>query len=181
MSQDPSGIRLREIHSSEEVRVRIDALADRILRDYAGHSPTVQVIAEGARTFARQLVERLSAQGLQPEVVFLRVSRTRGTSLVQVQIEPMDPSRFENSDLLVVDDIADEGRTLEAVIELVQRGKSRTLRVAVLVSKQGRRKVRMSIDYIGFELKEGWVVGLGMDLNGRFRDLNYLALAEGPV
>ncbi len=51
----------------------------------------------------------------------------------------------------------------------------------MLVSKQGRRKVTMSIDYIGFELKDGWVVGLGMDLNGRFRDLDYLALAEGPV
>ena len=181
MSLDPSGISLREIHSSEEVRLRIDALADRILRDYAGQSPTLVVIAEGARTFAGELVERLSAQGLQPEIVFLRVSRTRGTSLVQVQIEPMDPSRFEKSDVLVVDDIADEGRTLEAVIELVQRGRSRSLRVAVLVSKQGRRKVTVSIDYIGFELKDGWVVGLGMDLNGRFRGLDYLALAEGPV
>ncbi len=176
----PKDVTLRELHSAREVRARIEALAKSMLEDYSGRSPLFVVIAEGARRFAAELVQRLAAQGLHPEVVFLRASRTHGATLVQVRVEPIDPSRFRDSDVVVVDDVADEGRTLEAVLGLVRRGEPRTLRVAVLVSKHGQRKINVPIDYVGFELKDGWVVGVGMDLNDRFRDLDYLALVEGP-
>jgi hypoxanthine phosphoribosyltransferase len=179
--QDPRNVALREIHSAPEVQARIDALAERMLRDYAGRSPVFVVIAEGARRFAGELVERLEAQSMRPEVVFLRASRTRGSNLVPVQVEPMDPSRFTGREVLIVDDVADEGRTLEAVARLVEGGEPRTLRVAVLVRKDPERAIKIAIDYVGFELKEGWVVGMGMDLDDRFRDLDYLAVAKGSL
>ena len=82
--------------------------------------------------------------------------------------------------MLVVDDIADEGRTLQAVIERAQEAKPRSLRVAVLVSKHERRRVGIPLDYVGFEVESGWVVGLGMDLDGRHRELDSLAIAAPP-
>lgn len=179
--QDPRDVELREIHSAEEVQARIDALAERMLRDYAGRPPVFVVIAEGARRFAGELVKRLEAQSARPEVVFLRASRTRGSKLVPVQVEPMNPSRFTDRDVLIVDDVADEGRTLEAVASLVEGGEPRTRRVAVLVRKDPERRLKIAIDYVGFELKEGWVVGVGMDLDDRFRDLDYLAVAKGSL
>jgi len=176
----PNDVTLREIHSAQEVQARIDLLAERMLEDYAGQSPLFVVIAEGARTFSGELLRRLATRGLEPEVMFLRASRTQGSSLVQVRVEPVDPERFRNRDVVIVDDIADEGRTLEAVLQIVCRDGPRTLRVAVLVSKSGQRRVKIPIDYVGFELKDGWVVGVGMDLGDRFRDLDYLAIVENP-
>jgi hypoxanthine phosphoribosyltransferase len=52
------------------------------------------------------------------------------------------------------------------------------VRVAVLVSKHARRKVRVPLDYVGFDVEDGWVVGFGMDLDGRFRDLDGLAVVD---
>ena len=175
-SPEPS---LRQLHSAPEVQLAIDRMAAGMLQDYAGGAPLFLVIDEGARRLAGALLDRLALQGTYPELVFLRAARTRGSRLMHVQLEPIDPGRFENLDVLIVDDIADEGRTIEAVSALVRKGSPRSLRVAVLVSKQARRKADISLDYVGFELKDGWVVGVGMDLNGEFRDLDHLALVEG--
>jgi hypoxanthine phosphoribosyltransferase len=94
-------------------------------------------------------------------------------------VQGIDPTTFEDRDILILDDIADEGRTLEAVSALVQDGEPRSQKVAVLVSKLSRRKVDIALDYVGFEVDDGWVVGFGMDLDERYRDLDYLAVAEG--
>jgi hypoxanthine phosphoribosyltransferase len=53
------------------------------------------------------------------------------------------------------------------------------MKVAVLVSKTSRRVVEIPLDYTGFEVDQGWVVGFGMDLDERYRDLDHLAVVEG--
>jgi hypoxanthine phosphoribosyltransferase len=171
-------VRLREIYSPKEVRGRIDALVDRLYRDYADSPLTVVVITDGARAFAQSLVEGLRTRQVSPELMEVRAWRTRGTALGEVQIEAIDPSLFLDLDVLVVDDIADEGKTLEAVLSLIEEGEPRSVRVAVLVSKHAGRKVPVPLDYVGFDVEDGWVVGFGMDLDGRFRDLEGLSIAE---
>jgi hypoxanthine phosphoribosyltransferase len=171
--------RLREIYSAEDVRARIDALSDRLYRDYADTPVLFVVIAEGARRFADELVERLRARRVNPEVVSLRVWRTKGTALGEVQTEAIDPSTFEDRDVLILDDVVDEGRTLEAVMAIVEEGEPRSTRIAVLVDKHGRRVVQVPLEYVGFEVGGGWVVGFGMDLDGHFRELDSLAIVQG--
>ncbi len=169
---------LRPIYSTDQVRARIDELVAQLYRSYADSPVLFVVIAEGARRFAQALVQGLVARGVQPELVYLRARRTEGTELASVQVEATDPTVFEDRDVLVIDDIADEGRTLEAVLQLVREGEPRSVRTAVLVSKVERRRVTVPLDYTGFEVKGGWVVGFGMDLDGRHRDLDHLAIAE---
>lgn len=170
---------LRELHSADEVSARIRELGERLYRDYADTPALFLVIAEGARRFADVLVQGLVERNVHPEVVFLRARRTAGSTLGEVQVQGVDPGSFEDRDVLILDDIADEGRTLEAVSALVQEGEPRSQRVAVLVSKLSRRKVDIPLDYVGFEVDDGWVVGFGMDLDERYRDLDHLAVAEG--
>jgi hypoxanthine phosphoribosyltransferase len=169
---------LRELYSAEAVSARIGEIGDRLYRDYADTPALFVVIAEGARRFADALVQGLVARNVNPEVVFLRAWRTEGSTLGEVQVQGVDPSAFEDRDVLILDDIADEGRTLEAVSVLVQEGEPRSQRVAVLVSKLSRRKVDIPLDYVGFEVADGWVVGFGMDLDERYRDLDHLAVVE---
>jgi hypoxanthine phosphoribosyltransferase len=171
-------IALREIVSAERVRARVADLVADLARDYAGSRLAFVVIAEGARRFADALVVGLRARGIEPEVHVLRVRRTRGQKLEDVRLDPDGSPDVEGRDVLVVDDIVDEGRTLEAVLERIERGGPRSLRVAVLVSKRARRIVPVDLDYIGFEVDDGWVVGLGMDLDGAYRDLDHIAIAE---
>ena len=170
---------LRELYSAEEVSARIREIGERLYRDYADTPALFLVIAEGARRFADVLVQGLNERNVRPEVVFLRARRTVGSALGEVQVQGIDPTTFEDRDILILDDIADEGRTLEAVSALVQDGEPRSQKVAVLVSKLSRRKVDIALDYVGFEVSDGWIVGFGMDLDERYRDLDYLAVAEG--
>jgi hypoxanthine phosphoribosyltransferase len=171
------GHRLERVFSEKQVRRRIAELVDELHRAYENRNLLIVVIAEGARRFAEALVDGLEERLLLPSVHYVYASRTRGTELVQVQLESVDPTQFEDRDVLVVDDIADEGRTLEAVLGVVSEGDPRTLDVAVLVSKRERRCVELEIRYVGFEVERGWVVGFGMDLDGQYRDLDHIAIA----
>lgn len=170
---------LDAVFSAAEIEARIDALAGELHRTYANRDLLMVVIAEGARRFAEALVEALECRLMLPEVLYVRASRTRGTELASVQVEHVDPRSFESRDVLIVDDIADEGRTLDAVSQLVREGEPRSLEAAVLISKAHRRCVDLRIRFVGFELERGWAVGFGMDLDGRYRELEHIAILRG--
>ena len=97
-----------------------------------------------------------------------------------MQVDAFEPERFEGRDVLVVDDIADEGDTLRAVCELVAAGEPRSLRTAVLVDKREKRTAALALDYAGFRVERGWVVGFGMDLHGAYRELDFIGVAVDP-
>ena len=169
-------MQVRPVYSREEVETRLDELAARLYRDYADSPLSIVCIAEGARRFVEALTERLTGRGLVPEVHMVRARRTEGSELSAVQVDAFDPSALEERDVLVVDDIIDEGATIRAVLELVGLAEPRTVRTAVLVDKLERPREVASPDYVGFEIERGWVVGFGMDLNGEFRDLEEIGV-----
>ena len=171
--------RVLELHSARVVDVRIDALAAELTRALEGRSPLLVVIAEGARRFAARLARGLEARGVAPERLEVRARRSHGTELREVVLEGCDVRAFRDRDVVITDDIADEGRTLEAVGALVRTGAPRSLRIAVLVSKPGRRRVALQLDHVGFEVGNGWIVGYGMDLDGAYRELDWLGVLEG--
>ena len=116
---------------------------------------------------------------MRAEQVTVRARRSRGLELLPVELEGCAPAQFTGRDAVVVDDIADEGRTLEAVCARVREGAPRSLRTMVLVSKLSRRQVPLALDHVGFEVARGWVVGYGMDLDGAYRELDFLGVLEG--
>ncbi len=169
---------MRMIHDRTEVDARISAMAADIADDLQGMRLCLVVIAEGARRFADRLTDGLRQQGVEIDQVLVRVRRTRGTRLLPPAIEIPAAAVFTGRDVLVVDDIADEGRTLATTLDAITSRRPRSLRSAVLVDKLARRAVAVPIDYKGFELHDGWVVGMGMDLDESYRDLDYLAIVD---
>jgi hypoxanthine phosphoribosyltransferase len=167
---------LRSLVSAADVRVRIDALAAEIARDFEGRVPLFIVIAEGARRFASELQRGVNERGGFVETLIVRARRTRGTDLVEVVVDDFDAGRCTDRDLLVIDDIADEGRTLSAVLSRVRAVSPRTVKCAVLVSKHARRSMPIELDYVGFDVSDGWILGFGMDLDGKYRELDHLAV-----
>ena len=91
-------------------------------------------------------------------------------------MDAFDAERLDDRDVLVVDDIADEGSTLRAVLELVSLADPRSVRTAVLVDKREHRTEALDLDYVGFEIESGWVIGYGMDVDGEYRDLDWIGI-----
>jgi hypoxanthine phosphoribosyltransferase len=170
---------LRVVHDAAEVARRIDALAEQIAARHPGGKPVLVAIAEGAHRFARALERGVRARGLEPALITVRVRRSAGgTRLGELAAEQLDPRALSGRPVVIVDDIADEGLTLQEVERQVARSGATSIERAVLVSKLARRKVHLDLDYVGFELDDGWVVGFGMDLDGAYRDLDHLAVID---
>jgi hypoxanthine phosphoribosyltransferase len=81
-------------------------------------------------------------------------------------------------DVLVIDDIFDTGHTLQEVLIFLDELGARSIRSAVLVLKQGKQRVDLRPDYVGFEIPDVFVVGYGLDYNDAYRNLPYLAALE---
>jgi hypoxanthine phosphoribosyltransferase len=164
--------------SADAIRARIAELAAQLARDYA-HAPlTLVCILEGARRFTDALAIELAKRRVAPARVDVRVRRTQGTRLEPVSIERFDPEALAGCDVLVLDDIADEGATLRAVLDIAALGEPRSLRSAVLVDKCERRVAAIKPDYAGFTVESGWVVGFGMDLDGEYRELDFIGVLK---
>jgi hypoxanthine phosphoribosyltransferase len=169
-------VRIEPLFTEAEVEARIRELSARIYRDYADSPLIVLCIAEGAIRFVDALIAEVELRGLQPERLTVRARRTEGTTLGPVQVDAFDAERLEDRDVLVVDDIADEGNTLLAVLDLVSMAEPRSIKTAVLIDKRERRTEPLVLDYVGFEVESGWVIGYGMDVDGEYRDLDWIGV-----
>lgn len=169
-------MRIEPLFDAEAVEARVAELGKRLYRDYADSPLTVLCIAEGARRFVDALLADVAARGLVPERMDVKAERSEGTELGPVQVEAFEPEQLDDRDVLVVDDVADEGATLRAVLDLVALAEPRTVRTAVLVDKRERRREPLPLDYVGFVAERGWVVGFGMDADGAYRDLDWIGV-----
>jgi hypoxanthine phosphoribosyltransferase len=169
-------MRIEPLYDEEEIQRRVQEIGREIYRDFADSPLTLVCIAEGARRFAEDLAAVLRRHGLDPAYLEIRARRTEGTTLGPVQVGDFDPDALEDRDVVVVDDIADEGDTLRAVLDLAALGDPRTLRVAVLIDKHGARREPLPLDYVGFRLETGWVIGYGMDVDGEYRELDWIGV-----
>jgi len=164
------------LFSAAQVEARIAEIADRVYRDYADAPISVLRIAEGATRFAEALAAELARRGVELRHHSVRARRTHGAKLGAVQVEAFDPSVLDGRDVLVIDDVVDEGATLRAVLEIVAMAEIRSVRTAVLVDKRERRRGGFEPDYTGFVVDCGWVVGFGMDIDGELRDLDEIGI-----
>ena len=156
--------------SKAEIETRVKSLAEEISNDYAGQRIKVGIVLDGAIVFAADLVRQLS---LDMEIFFVQASsyghRTVSPGTVRIQRDPQ--VELAGAHVLVVDDILDSGHTAQALLDDFRSQGPATVRMAVLLNKQSRRRVDIRADYVGFEVPNKFVVGYGMDHSGSFRHL----------
>jgi hypoxanthine phosphoribosyltransferase len=78
---------------------------------------------------------------------------------------------IEGQDVILVEDIVDTGLTLIKILEKLRERAPRSIRTCALIDKQERRSVTISIDYCGFRVEEGFIVGYGLDCSEAYRQL----------
>mgnify|MGYP002398674843 FL=1 len=81
-------------------------------------------------------------------------------------------------DVLIVEDIIDSGLTLDALRQSLAARHPASLKICTLIDKKARREVSVPVDYVGFSLDDGFIVGYGLDLDERYRDLPDIHLVE---
>ena len=86
---------------------------------------------------------------------------------------------LEGRDVVIVEDIVDTGLTLSYLQEILRAREPQSLRTACLLSKPSRRKVDVTVEYIGFTIEDRFVVGYGLDFDERYRNLPYIGVLRG--
>ncbi|HLE20196.1 MAG TPA: hypoxanthine phosphoribosyltransferase [Vicinamibacteria bacterium] len=163
--------------SEEKIAERVKELAKQISRDYQGKTVHLVCVLKGAYTF---LADLSRAMEIPVTLDFLAVSSYgKGTSTTgQVQVTKDLDTSLEGMDVLIVEDIADTGLTLRYLYNMLKARNPSSLKVVALLSKPSRRTVEVPVDYVGFEIPDRFVVGYGLDVDQRYRNLPYIAAVD---
>ncbi|HVC26513.1 MAG TPA: hypoxanthine phosphoribosyltransferase [Acidimicrobiales bacterium] len=163
--------------SGERIARRISELADEISRDYAGRSPLLIGVLKGAFVFMADLARAIR---LPVEMDFMAVSSygtaTKTSGIVRI-VKDLDAD-LTGRHVIVVEDIVDSGLTLSYLRKgLLARGPA-SLEVCALLVKSGQQRAQLDIAYTGFEIPPDFVVGYGLDVAERWRNLPDIRLAR---
>ena len=150
----------------------IAGIADAIARDYRGDVPVFLSIMNGALPFAGQLALELGARGQDAQFDYMQASRYHGESGGELVWKHRPVSSLFGRRVLLVDDILDEGFTLQGVRDWCLEQGATDVRIAVLTVKQHDRCLDgVKADYAGIELPDRFVFGFGMDVSESLRSL----------
>ena len=165
------------LFSRQEIADAVKKLAAEITLDYRDKNLLVVGILKGAFIFMADLVRLLE---FPLEVEFIRLSSYgRGRSTpgdLKVLQGIRTPIRGRH--VLVVEDIVDTGQSLAFLMDYMGKKKPASLKLCVLTDKPSRRRVPVSIDYLGFTVPDKFIVGYGMDWDEKFRNLPYIGYIE---
>jgi hypoxanthine phosphoribosyltransferase len=142
----------------------------------------VVAVLKGSFIFAADLIRALHRAGLAPEVDFMTLSsyRNNTTSSGQVSIMRDLETDVTARNVLLVDDILESGRTLAFAKDLLAARGAKSVLTAVLLEKPGPRAVTVHADFKAFDCPRDFVVGYGMDVAHRFRELPYVGRIMQP-
>lgn len=162
--------------SKEQLERRVAELARRIDMDYQDKELVVVGVLKGAFIFMSDLIRQLD---LPLTCDFLRVSSYRESTHsngVRIEFDLTQPIRGKH--VLLVEDIIDTGLTARCVYEGLMTKRPLSLRICALLKKGKAKRSKIRIDYLGFTIPNRFVVGYGLDLAGRYRNLPFIGVID---
>jgi hypoxanthine phosphoribosyltransferase len=160
--------------SQEDLAARVRALGEQITGDHAGRSLVVIGVLKGSFIFLADLVRAID---LPISVDFIGISSYQGThssGVVQITSDLTRP--IEGKDVLLVEDIVDTGLTMRYLLDNLGTRQPASLRICALLEKPSRARVKVPIDYRGFVIADEFVVGYGLDWDGKMRNLPFIGV-----
>lgn len=158
----------------EQLDARVLELGRQISDDYAGRSPLLVCVLRGAYVFLTDLARAID---LPVEIDFMAVSsygsssRTSGTVRL---VKDLDQD-IADRDVILVEDIIDTGLTLRYLRRSLEARQPASLEVATLLARDSADLGKLGVKYVGFEIGSDFVIGYGLDLDQRYRNLAMIA------
>ncbi|MBM2815827.1 MAG: hypoxanthine phosphoribosyltransferase [Ignavibacteria bacterium] len=153
-------------NSIEEAVMRISG---EINQDYSNKKPVFLIVLKGAFIFAADLIRSCNME-CEVEVINAKSYGAAMESSGNVRISNFD-FEIKGKDVIIIEDIIDTGITLKALSEAINEHHPASLEICVLLSKPSMRKVEVSCKYLGLEIPDKFVIGYGLDYDGRGRNL----------
>ncbi|MGD9948028.1 MAG: hypoxanthine phosphoribosyltransferase [Desulfobulbus sp.] len=156
--------------SPERLRARIAEIGQKITAEYQGKQLVLLGVLNGAFIFAADLCRAIE---LDVEIDFIRVASygdsTESSGSIRLLMEPrLD---LNGKDVLLVEDIVDTGKTMAWLQDHFRKSAAKSVKICSLIDKAERRVVPVTVDYVGFALDKGFLVGYGLDCAERYRNL----------
>lgn len=168
------------LYSKEDIAECVRKLGAQISRDYAGEEIVAVGILKGAVVFFADLIRAID---VPVKTDFMAASSygasTRTSGTVKI-LKDLDYD-IQNKHVLIVEDIADSGLTLNYLLKNIKARRPASVKLCVLLSKPERRKVEVAVDYCGFEVPDYFLVGYGLDHDEKYRNLPCIGILKSAV
>lgn len=166
--------------TKQELDDMIRNVAYKINKDFEGDELVAIIILKGSMMFAADLIRCLT---MNIKMDFMQAS-SYGSGTVStgvINIKKDIDTDIKDKNVLIIEDIVDSGNTLALLkSNLASRG-AKTVKIASLLSKPSRRVVDVDIDYLGAEIPDEFVVGYGLDMNEKYRQMDYIGILKPEV
>ena len=164
--------------SEEEIADIVKKLGKEITKDYDGKDPLVIGLLKGCIPFMSDLFKNIDTE---ITLGYMKVSSYKGTeSTGTIKIDGSIPD-VKGRDVIIVDDILDTGRTLNAIKNVFMDNGALSVEVCVLLDKPEGRKVNVVPKYCGGKFPNAFVVGYGLDYDEHYRNLPYIGILKKEI
>lgn len=160
--------------SQESIGNRVRELAEMINRDYLNQEIILVCVLNGSFIFCADLIRHITVP-VQVEMVSLS-SYEGSESSGQVSFRLDVKQSLVGKNVILVEDIVDTGLTISFLLKHMELKNLASLKLCSLLLKRARLKVEIPIDYLGFDIEDKFVIGYGLDFDGRFRELPYIGV-----
>ena len=170
-----SGASVGKLFDEAEIAGRVETLAEQIVRAIGTEFVVIGVL-KGSFVFLADLVRALARHGAKPSVEFMRLASygQQQESSGEVLLLGDVPRDFAGRAVLLVDDIVDTGLSMDYGQRLLTERNASRVWTCALLDKPSRRRVNVTLDFLGFEIPDVFVVGYGIDYAERYRHLPYI-------
>jgi len=168
----------RVLVSEEALQARVRELGQAISADYEQGDLILICVLKGGVAFLTDLMRHIT---VPHEIDFLAISsygvgQRESTGAVRLIMDLK--TDIAGRDVLIVEDIVDSGRTMDYLLRTLGARQPSSLRICTLLSKPSRRVMDVPLDYVGFEIPNEFVLGYGLDLDEKYRNLPYVAVLK---
>ena len=166
--------------SEEDIQDKVKELGKKITEDYKGKDLVVICVLKGAIMFVSDLIKEIK---VPLAIDFMAVSSygnsTKSSGVVKI-IKDLDDS-IEGKDVLIVEDIIDSGLTLSYLLDNLKSRDPDSMEICTLLDKPSGRKTDVKTKYVGFEIKDEFVVGYGLDYAEKYRNVPHIFVLKEEV
>jgi hypoxanthine phosphoribosyltransferase len=155
--------------SHQTIQQKVQELAAVLNKEYEGKRPLCIAILNGSFMFAADLFKYLT---IEAEISFIKLASYRGTKSTGnvVTAIGLEDDLF-NRDVIIIEDIVDTGKTLHEFFPKLHHQQPKSLKIVALLHKSVCTKYPLTVDYVGFDIPDKFVVGYGLDYDGLGRNL----------
>jgi hypoxanthine phosphoribosyltransferase len=161
--------------TEDEIAYRIEALGSAITKDFENEDLVVICVLKGAFIFCSDLIKKIN-RPVSLEFISLSSYGDTTNSSGNVRLQMDITANIEGKNVLIVEDIVDTGLTIRTLMDMLALRKPKSVKLASLLFKPDKLKHPVTIDYLGFEIEDKFVIGYGLDYAGRYRELPYIGI-----